>query len=199
MNSYDVVVVGAGPAGSSAAFFLGKGGAKVLLIDKEHFPRDKLCAGAISPRSLKILEEMRIVEEIETKEFQKIIGIRIFSPKGGVSEGRIPKTEEYKDYGYVTPRIEFDEILRRSALTTGVQFINEKVLDLIIKDGYVRGAKTQKNYFESKITILAAGANSYLSRQYGFLMFLPENFIVTAEEHFDNVAGLDNYIDVNRR
>ena len=54
---YDVIVVGAGPAGSSASYFLGNEGINTLLLDKEQFPRQKLCSGGISPRGLKTLFE----------------------------------------------------------------------------------------------------------------------------------------------
>ena len=64
MDNYDVIIVGAGPAGSSSAFFHAKKGKKVLLIDKESFPRDKICGDGVTGKSLKILNEMGLDETI---------------------------------------------------------------------------------------------------------------------------------------
>ena len=49
---YDVIIVGAGPGGSSAACSLAERGFRVLLIDKEHFPREKVCGDGIAPRAV---------------------------------------------------------------------------------------------------------------------------------------------------
>ena len=54
----DVVVVGAGPAGSAAAYFLARAGVDVLLLDKTSFPRDKTCGDGVSSRALAVLECM---------------------------------------------------------------------------------------------------------------------------------------------
>jgi menaquinone-9 beta-reductase len=64
-REYDVIVVGAGPAGCSAAYFSTLQGLNVLLLDKARFPRDKVCGDSISPRSLKILERMGLLENTE--------------------------------------------------------------------------------------------------------------------------------------
>ena len=65
MLYFDVVVVGAGPAGSTAAKFLAEKGVKVLLIDKSKFPRDKSCGGGIPIRTLKkfkYIKEKNLIE-----------------------------------------------------------------------------------------------------------------------------------------
>jgi len=56
MRSYDVLIVGGGPAGSSAAWKLTRGGADVLVLDRERFPRLKLCAGWITPEVVRDLQ-----------------------------------------------------------------------------------------------------------------------------------------------
>ena len=54
-NDFDVVIVGAGPAGSTAAYYLAKGGLRIALLDKTDFPRDKTCGDGLSPRALAVL------------------------------------------------------------------------------------------------------------------------------------------------
>ena len=55
MERFDAIVVGAGPAGSTAAFRLSRAGARVLLVDREHFPRDKPCGGGLTYRAVREL------------------------------------------------------------------------------------------------------------------------------------------------
>jgi len=57
-NSYDVVIIGAGPAGSTAAYILAANGFKVLIVDKSAFPRDKLCGGLLTFKSIQLLEDI---------------------------------------------------------------------------------------------------------------------------------------------
>src|ERR1700704_675354 len=59
-NEYDVIIAGAGPAGSSAAIHLATGGARVLLVEQKRFPREKLCGEFISPECLKHFERLGV-------------------------------------------------------------------------------------------------------------------------------------------
>ena len=61
---FDAVIVGAGPSGGTAAYYLAKVGAQVALLDKEHFPRDKYCGDAVCTPAIKILEEMGVLDEL---------------------------------------------------------------------------------------------------------------------------------------
>lgn len=68
---YDVVVVGAGPAGATLGYFLAKMGRKVLVLEKKKFPRDKICGDALVKRAIEILDEMGVYEQLlkESKLF----------------------------------------------------------------------------------------------------------------------------------
>lgn len=65
VDAYDAVVVGAGPSGSVCSFFLAKSGAKVALLEKETFPRDKYCGDAVCTPAIRILEEMGVLQELK--------------------------------------------------------------------------------------------------------------------------------------
>jgi flavin-dependent dehydrogenase len=82
MDLYDIIIVGAGPAGSSAALFASRAGLRTLLLDKTSFPRDKVCGDAISGKSLNMLKELNLVEELEKIPQVKISGVIFSSPKG---------------------------------------------------------------------------------------------------------------------
>src|SRR5580765_813011 len=64
---YDVIVCGAGPAGSIAATVLARGGARVLMLDRARFPRPKLCGDTINPGAVAILRRLDLVRLVETQ------------------------------------------------------------------------------------------------------------------------------------
>ena len=80
-DSADVIVVGAGPAGSSTAFHLAQAGLDVLLLEKSHFPREKVCGDGLTPRAVKQLVGMGIPLSAEDGWFPNK-GLRIIG--GGV-------------------------------------------------------------------------------------------------------------------
>ena len=61
---YDVAIVGAGPSGSTAGYYLAKGGAKALLLEKRKFPRDKYCGDAVCKTAIEILKEMGVLDQL---------------------------------------------------------------------------------------------------------------------------------------
>ncbi|MCG3221500.1 MAG: FAD-dependent oxidoreductase, partial [Candidatus Heimdallarchaeota archaeon] len=63
-KTYDICIVGAGPGGSSTAYYLAKQGKKVVLLEKEKFPRRKICGDAVSQRAQMHLERMGVLQEI---------------------------------------------------------------------------------------------------------------------------------------
>ncbi|UCF07533.1 MAG: geranylgeranyl reductase family protein [Thermoplasmata archaeon] len=96
---YDVAIIGAGPAGSSAAYTLEQWGYSILLTDKEIFPRKKACAGVLPPR---IFSELDIPEDVIEMPLK---GYRIFSPQGEMVESVFPKP------GAIVRRENFDLFL----------------------------------------------------------------------------------------
>src|SRR5688500_15501132 len=83
MDVFDVIVVGAGPAGSIHASLLGKAGASVLLLDKAQFPRNKTCGDAFSKRCFPILSSLELLTAIEQAPHQKVGGIVVQSSRSG--------------------------------------------------------------------------------------------------------------------
>src|SRR5437763_8723051 len=80
--TYDIAVVGAGPAGSSAAIRLALAGKRVLLVEKERFPRQKLCGEFISPECLEHFAELGVLDEMQ-KSDGAAISETIFYGRGG--------------------------------------------------------------------------------------------------------------------
>ena len=65
---YDVLIVGAGPAGATAGYYLAKAGKRVALLEKARFPRDKRCGDAWCEPALEILEDMGVLGELEAED-----------------------------------------------------------------------------------------------------------------------------------
>jgi len=115
----DVVVVGAGPAGSSAAYFLAQAGVDVLVLEKTSFPREKVCGDGLTPRATRMLTRMGIATRPEDGWIRNH-GLRII---GGGMRLQLPWPElaEFPSYGLVRPRSDFDEVLVRHAVKAGAR------------------------------------------------------------------------------
>src|SRR5689334_23278660 len=113
----DVIVVGAGPGGSSAAFHLARHGLDVLLLDKSEFPREKVCGDGLTPRAVKQLVKMGI-DTSEKAGWARHKGLRIIG--GGVRmELDWPDLATYPNYGLTRTRLDFDELLAKRAVEVG--------------------------------------------------------------------------------
>src|SRR6516165_5832955 len=118
-DSADVIVVGAGPAGSSTAFHLAQAGLDVLVLEKSHFPREKVCGDGLTPRAVKQLVGMGIPLNPEDGWFPNK-GLRIIG--GGVRlELEWPELSSYPGFGLVRTRRGFDEIVARAAQRAGAR------------------------------------------------------------------------------
>ena len=115
----DVIIVGAGPAGSTAAFHLARAGLDVALLEKAAFPREKVCGDGLTPRAVKQLIAMGVPTRVEDGWIRNQ-GLRILG--GGTRlELRWPDLATFPDYGLVRPRQDFDEVLARHAEKAGAR------------------------------------------------------------------------------
>lgn len=132
--NYDVVVVGAGPAGTIASMFLKRAGKKVLLIDKAHFPRDKICGDAQGRKLARIMKELGIYEGYRKLPGQAIYGMRLSSPNGvQIDMDLIDRATETP--GFIMRRMDLDNFLFESAKTFGVETKEGVAVRDIIFDG----------------------------------------------------------------
>lgn len=116
-NTADVIVVGAGPAGSATAYHLAKSGLDVLLLEKTEFPREKVCGDGLTPRATKQLVAMGI-DISEEAGWLRNKGLRIIG--GGVRlQLDWPELASFPDYGLVRKRDDFDEQLAHNAQKAG--------------------------------------------------------------------------------
>ena len=116
---YDALVVGSGPAGAVAATVLGRGGARVALVDKARFPRDKACGDLIGPRGVRLLEDLGIA----LPGGRAVGDMVVVGPTG--RRVRLPCFEgrSYPGHALALPRLAFDAVLRDAAVRAGAEVL----------------------------------------------------------------------------
>ncbi|HSR52259.1 MAG TPA: geranylgeranyl reductase family protein [Acidobacteriota bacterium] len=161
---WDAVIVGAGPAGSAAACFLARRGARVLLADRSAFPRDKSCGDACTPRSCSVLREMGALPAVAAKG-QRIERVEMISPRGrGITISWA--SPEFGDEGYVIPRKSLDHLLVETAIEAGAEFRPETPLESLETEQDKVSLKWKTGGSDqARLVIGADGAYSQVRRQ----------------------------------
>ena len=199
-ETFDVIVVGGGPGGSTTATFLGQKGHKVLLLDKAKFPRDKTCGDAISGKSMGILREMGLLKDIEKIDQSKIYGVTFSSPEGYVVE--IPfRTEE--NVGYCARRLVYDNMLFNHSKKFSKAVEEFAVNDIVVENGYVVGVKgtdlktkTPKEY-RAKVVVGGDGATSVVANKLGFDKIDENHHCVAVRAYYKGVTGMTQNIELH--
>jgi flavin-dependent dehydrogenase len=197
----DVVVVGAGPAGSIAAAILAHRGWDVLLADRAAFPRDKACEDGLTPRAISVLDRLGLLSTLRAGGHQVVGGARLFAPNG--TEWRL----RFADYdlglpplGLVVTRSELDHLLCQHAVARGARFLAGFRVTGPIHCGKavtgVRGTTCgQLVSALAPLTILATGANIGLLRASGLLQTMPPG-INAIRGYFTGVPDLSDEFEL---
>ena len=111
-SKFDVIVVGGGPVGSAAAAYSAMQGDRVLLIEKESYPRDKTCGDAVGGKTLKHVEALGIKTDLENSPHYRITGVLFTAPNGKTLRVERPVIDGKQELaGYVLPRAQFDWLM----------------------------------------------------------------------------------------
>jgi geranylgeranyl reductase family protein len=173
----DVIVVGAGPAGSTTAHHLARSGLDVLLLEKTAFPREKVCGDGLTPRAVKELLAIG-VEPTAESGWVRNHGLRIIG--GGMRlELPWPELSSFPDYGLVRTRTDFDEIVARQAQKAGARLherttVTGPVLDsqgsivgVTARTTDPDGARGPDTEFRAPLVVAADGNSTRLSLAMG--------------------------------
>lgn len=194
---YDVIIVGAGPGGSSSAYYLARAGLKVLLVDKSDFPRDKTCGDGLSPRALGVLTEMGLLDELLAIGCQTKT-IDFIAPKGHSVSTAMPTKEGWPDYSLIVPRFLLDKVIMQRAVTAGACFLSGvRVLNLVTGPSLVEVVGERNNQPLSlwgRLVIIATGASASLLLNLG-LIKQPPKMLLAGRTYFEQV---DDHFDRER-
>ena len=179
----DVIIVGAGPAGSICAAYLAKAGVDVLLLEKDIFPRDKACGDMECEGIVSHMGALGAVEELDALS-TCIRNLKLISNRG--NETLIPFE------CYCAPRYELDRILSETAVKHGAELRQScTVTGLITENGTVTGVRAKYKgedvTLKSRIVMIADGAFSSLGKSLGIAHEKPYSMWIGERAYFKNV------------
>jgi menaquinone-9 beta-reductase len=199
-DGWDAVVVGAGPAGAASALLLARAGARVLLLDRARFPRDKPCSEYLSPATTAILARLGggILDAVEGAAHAKLYGMKVVAPSGAAMCGRF--VDAPRPYSFALPRTTFDTILVAAAARAGAVVRQGVMVDDLVLNGrggsravagvVARSAGGTRETFRARVTIGADGLRSVVARRLGLVRTAPPRRVAFTA-HVADVAGVD--------
>ena len=216
MKNTQIVILGAGPAGTAAALKLSQLGIRCVLIDKATFPRDKICGDGISNQCVHVLQKWldpTIVERFAAATNIQIDswGLQVEGTKGnGFDIAYRPFLDKTKEIpsGFVCKRRDFDNFLveevRRSPL---IEFYeNVEISHFEAKNGentegsssgFLLSDKSKNFQIQTQLVIAADGAQSRFARQIGGIELDNKHFMASVKAYYKGVTGFhkDNYLE----
>ena len=196
-ESADVIVVGAGPAGSAAGYHLASAGLDVLMLEKTNFPREKVCGDGLTPRAVKALTTMG-VPFAESDGWHRHRGMRIIGG-GGRIELDWPELSSYPGYGLVRTRTDFDQLLARHAEKAGARVLEGVHVDGPVLDdrtGRIIGVSTkQGQQFRAPLVLAADGNSSRLSVAMGLHKRDDRPMGVAVRTYYTSPRHNDEYLE----
>jgi geranylgeranyl reductase family protein len=170
-TTYQAIVVGGGPAGSTTARLLAEAGCRVLLLDKAAFPRHKACSDYLNPAAVRALRDLGMMEALWTANPHRMQAMRVHAPGNRMFQATFREVEP----GHVAlgiSRHRLDHLLLQRAATAGVE-IRERahVRDLVLDQGRVVGVDVSsggvRETIRAPVVIGADGHHSVVSRRLG--------------------------------
>ncbi|HJU89876.1 MAG TPA: NAD(P)/FAD-dependent oxidoreductase [Gemmatimonadaceae bacterium] len=199
----DVIVVGAGPAGCATAWALAREGVDVLMLDRAHFPRDKVCSEYLSPEASRILDAMGALTLCEQAGAAQLHGMTVRAPNGARVRGDFAGAHGYRGYrdrGLALRRVVLDSILVERARASGVRVEEGVRVTDLVRDGRgtVCGVRTllpdgSTRDRQARLVVGADGLRSVIARRLGLTRVAryPRRLAIVA--HYRGVSGMTSY------
>lgn len=198
-STAQVIVVGAGPAGASAAFFLAQAGVDVLLVDQAVFPRDKPCGDGVTSSGLEVLAQMGLADWVTDNGFQEPKELLLMSPNGTVACKR-PDPRKGLSFGYVIPRLRLDAALVERAVAAGTRLQEGTRIAGMERLGRHRirltGCAAQRSVtLETSLVIAADGGQSSFTRRLGLAPAPPE--LIAVRGYMEGDTGDPELLEIH--
>lgn len=194
----DVIVVGAGPAGSSTAIHLARRGLSVVLLEKSVFPRDKVCGDGLTPRATRQLIRLGI-DTSEANGWLHNKGLRIYGGRVQPFEMPWPELADFPNYGLVRPRADFDDLLAKHAVAAGVRMfedtnVTEAILDE--RSGRIIGVRAKDGReFRAPLVVAADGNSARLAISMGLNKRDDRPMGVAVRTYYTSPRHDDDYLE----
>jgi len=202
VDQADVIVVGAGPAGSTTAYYLAQAGLDVLLLEKSRFPREKVCGDGLTPRGVRALVAMGISVS-EQDGWVRNKGLRVIGA-GQRLELPWPELSSYPGYGLVRPRTDLDQMLARRAQQAGARLLEGVTVTGPVLDdrtgritgvtAHAAGADDERTY-TSPVIVAADGNSSRLSVAMGLRKRDDRPLGVAVRTYYQTPRHDDDYLE----
>ena len=200
---YDIIIVGGGPAGTSAALYAHKMGLKTIILDKNTFPRDKICGDALSGKSVKYMRELGVLDQVANLNGSTIRRITFGSPSHKQFDIHLNNPQNKGDIkeGYVIPREIYDNFLFEKAKEVTEIIENFNVNDLLYENNKIIGIsgkhKKEVHQIYAPLILGCDGAKSTIARKLGFHTEDQENTAIAIRCYYEGVKGLTDQIELH--
>jgi len=192
--TYDLAVIGAGPAGAAAAFHAARAGLRVVLLDKSEFPRDKICGDGLTARAVVELQKLGLEDEVQ-KRGARIHQFQMTAPLGRVV-AQLKGAPGFPDYAYVLPRLQLDMLLVERAAAAGAELRTQQEVTHWDADdsGITLQIKTPSSpqSLRARLAILATGAHLALAQRMRLLARKPE-MMVASRQYLEGLEQQDTW------
>ena len=179
---HDVVIVGAGPGGSATAHFLSQRGLDVLLLDRAEFPRDKTCGDGLTPRALRVLDEMGLLADVRDQGWP-IGGYEVVAPNGRTTQSAIAA----EPGALVVRRHTLDHAILRRAVASGARFEGRvSVSHVESTPSRTRVHTSTGQQFDGRVAVIATGAASGVLTRSRIVKGQP-GVMLAARAYFDDL------------
>ncbi|HEY3630509.1 MAG TPA: geranylgeranyl reductase family protein [Jatrophihabitantaceae bacterium] len=197
----DVIVVGAGPSGSSTAYWLASAGLDVLMLEKSQFPREKVCGDGLTPRGTRALVDMGIDVSQEAGWLHNR-GLRVI---GGGLRLHLdwPDLTTFPAYGLVRPRADLDQLLATQAVKAGAVLheqttVTEPIFD---KAGRVAGVAAKAGpekrevFYRAPVVVSCEGVSGRIAQQLGLHRNDKRPMGVAVRRYYTSPRTHDDYLE----
>lgn len=168
MTDAPILVVGGGPAGAAAAFWLARDGHRVTMVEKQEYPRDKTCGDGLTPRAIYWLDQMGF--DFSVPELHRIVGLRSYAG-GNYVEMPWPEHSRFPNWGAVIRRRDLDEQLANLARKQGAELLEKTEAQPVVEDGNLTAVDlihgTDKERINPEYVIIADGSMNRFGRELG--------------------------------